>query len=174
MRKDSSHFLVCSILTACLVAASGEPLAGQAKSVTETCSDPSDVVAATLSRRIGPAAADVVNMFSASGASEVTEHVLTPMELKTLDLALTRLPLMHRDILLRHLRRMSFLDLRQGAGSALTSKVDDESSIIFDITLRASLLSESLSSFLNQKKSASLKMTGRTLSASMMLEIATP
>lgn len=51
--------------------------------------------------------------------------------------------------------RLTFLDLQAGAGSALTSSVGpDEYSKQFTITLRASLLNETLTDFLNTKEAA--------------------
>jgi hypothetical protein len=66
---------------------------------------------------------------------------------------MARLPPLHRRILQGHLRRLSFVDGKAGAGSALTSRADPEQKgDVFDITLRASLLDETLTDFLDIKE----------------------
>lgn len=63
------------------------------------------------------------------------------------------LPQLHKDVLRQHLRRLSFLDLRPGSGSALTGVVEGESPVqTFEIMLHADLLNESLTTFLNTKE----------------------
>lgn len=106
-----------------------------------------------LLSRIGAPDPDVLEIFAGSGAAEIEVHDLSEDERIVVDQALARLPALHRDVLRRHLRRLSFLNLQQGAGSALTSRVGlDETSTQFDITFRASLLDESLTRFMNVKE----------------------
>lgn len=108
---------------------------------------------ALLRNRIGSPDPAVLEIFAGTGAAEIVVHDLSEEERVVIDQALARLPALHRDVLRRHLRRLSFLDLQAGAGSALTSRADlDESSSEFDITFRASLLDESLTQFLNAKE----------------------
>ncbi|MEN7536649.1 hypothetical protein [Aurantiacibacter flavus] len=103
--------------------------------------------------RIAPADQPVVDIFAGVGASDITDHRLTPSESAVLREALAGLPQLHRDILHRHLRRLSFLDLQPGSGSALTRVVNPgDASLQFDITLKASLLHDSLTDFLNTKE----------------------
>tara|TARA_R100000501_G_scaffold1440_2_gene4307 strand:- start:46075 stop:47103 length:1029 start_codon:yes stop_codon:yes gene_type:complete len=107
-----------------------------------------------LVSRIGRPDPAVMDIFSGAGASAFSVHDLTEDELILVEKALGKLPRLHRDVLRRHLRRLSFLDLQPGAGSALTSRAGlDDASMQFDITLRASLLDESLAKFLNDKES---------------------
>lgn len=107
----------------------------------------------SLSSRIGRPDPAIVEIFSGAGATAISAHELTPEELTIVNRALARLPRLHRDVLERHLRRLSFLDLQPGSGSALTSRAGlEETSSQFDITLRASLLGESLTAFLNAKE----------------------
>ncbi|WP_147391791.1 hypothetical protein [Pelagerythrobacter aerophilus] len=106
-----------------------------------------------LDSRIGRPDPAIIEIFSGAGASAISAHELTPQELTIVKRALARLPRLHRDVLQHHLRRLSFLDLQPGSGSALTSRAGlDETRSQFDITLRASLLDESLTAFLNTKE----------------------
>lgn len=114
-----------------------------------------------LASRIGRPDPAIIDIFSGAGATAISAHELTPDELIVVNRALGRLPRLHRDILQRHLRRLSFLDLQPGSGSALTSRVGlDETSSQFDITLRASLLDESLTAFLNTKEARLFEVDG--------------
>lgn len=106
-----------------------------------------------LDSRTGRPDPAIIEIFSGAGATAISAHELTPEEQTIVNRALARLPRLHRDVLQRHLRRLSFLDLQPGSGSALTSRAGlDETSSQFDITLRASLLDESLTAFLNTKE----------------------
>lgn len=106
-----------------------------------------------LLNRIGAPDPAVLEIFAGSGAAGIEVHDLSEDERAVVDRALARLPPLYRDVLRRHLRRLSFLDLREGAGSALTSRVGlDETSTQFDITFRASLLDETLTRFMNVKE----------------------
>ena len=103
--------------------------------------------------RIGAPDPEVIDIFKAAGAQDPAVHALTEEERALVSAALARLPSLHRGVLRRHLRRLSFLDFTSGAGSALTSRVGPGmASVEFDITLRASILGESLTSFLNTKE----------------------
>lgn len=117
-----------------------------------TCHEGRGNEAFLLQSRIGAPAPEVIEVFSGSGASDISEHVLTQSELAQVNSAYDRLPSLYREVLQTHLRRLSFLDLQPGSGSALTSKVETgDESPQFDITLRASLLDEGLTTFLNTK-----------------------
>ena len=106
-----------------------------------------------LLNRIAPADPEIVEIFGGTGASDISDHQLTPFEGALLREVLRELPQLHRGILQRHLRKLSFLDLEPGSGSALTRLVEtDGGPAQFDITLKASLLGDSLSDFLNTKE----------------------
>ncbi|NUB45894.1 hypothetical protein GEU84_015970 [Fertoebacter nigrum] len=108
---------------------------------------------APLEARVGPADPEVIAMFAGTGASNIATHDLTMSEEERIRLAFARLPRLHREVLQRHLNRISFLSLTSGAGSALTRKLDsDDATPRFDITFRASLLDEDLTTFLNTKE----------------------
>jgi hypothetical protein len=131
---------------------------GCSTSATNTPSRPNavsveDAHLATLRARIEPPDSSVLEAFAGSGATDITPHELSDVEWIVVDSALARLPALHRRILERHLVRLSFLDLEGGAGSALTSRLGpDEDGEAFAITLRATLLTESLTDFLNTKE----------------------
>ncbi|OYX66159.1 MAG: hypothetical protein B7Y88_04465 [Sphingomonadales bacterium 32-64-17] len=106
-----------------------------------------------LMARIAPADQAVTEVFAGVGASDITDHQLTPAERALVREVLAGLPQLHRDILHHHLRRLNFLDLQPGSGSALTRVVNPgDASLQFDITLKASLLHDSLTDFLNTKE----------------------
>lgn len=108
--------------------------------------------ASSLRSRVGPPDALVMEIFRDAGGSEITPHALTEQEWAVVDSALGKLPPLHRRVLQGHLRRLSFVDLKPGAGNALTSRADpDGKGDAFDITLRASLLHETLTDFLTAK-----------------------
>ena len=118
-----------------------------------------------LSSFIGPADPAIVEIFAGAGASEISGHELSAEERALVDGALASLPRLHRDVLRRHLRRISFLDLQPGSGSALTSRAGlDDASTQFDITLKASLLDETLTGFLNAKEARLFADDGSGLS----------
>ena len=76
--------------------------------------------------------------------------MLTPAERRRIEEVLAGLPALHRGVLEKKLRRLSFVDGIPGQGTGLTSRV--EGSDQFDITLRASLFGESLSDYLTNKE----------------------
>lgn len=137
---------------ACLAAA------GCSTSATITPSRPNvvsveDTRLATLRARVEPPDSSVLEAFAGTGATDIRPHELSDDEWIVVDSALARLPVLHRRILEQHLVRLSFLDLEGGAGSALTSRLgSDEDGKAFAITLRATLLTESLTDFLNTKE----------------------
>jgi hypothetical protein len=103
-----------------------------------------------LTSRVAPPGQDVIAAFESAGLRDVRVHVMTPAELTQVEAALAALPALHRAVLKNKLRHLSFVDGIPGEGSGLTSKVGDTGQ--FDITLRASLLGESLSAFLTAKE----------------------
>lgn len=108
---------------------------------------------ATMRERIGPASPDAVDAFRSVGVNEISSKVLSDEEWGLVQRALSRLPKLHRCVLTNHLRRLSFLDLPPGLGSALVSRNEEENAEpSFDITLRASLLDQTLTEFLNEKE----------------------
>ncbi|OON62388.1 hypothetical protein B0920_02665 [Massilia sp. KIM] len=105
---------------------------------------------ASLLERAGAPAPDVVQHFVDAGMREVRPHELDAGERRQVEAALAALPELHRRVLEKRLRRLGFVDGIPGAGTGLTSAV--EGSGQFDITLRASILKESLGQFLSTKE----------------------
>ena len=106
-----------------------------------------------LRARVGAPSPDILDAYRRSGAKDVGPRRLTDAEWKTVDAAIAALPPVHREVLQRHLRRISFVDASSGAGNALTSRADPAcAEALFDLTLRAGLLGESLTDFLNGKE----------------------
>jgi hypothetical protein len=106
----------------------------------------------SLRSRIAPPDEVVLNAYADSGVNP-TPHELTDAEWAKVDAALQRLPELHRRVLQDHLRRLSFVNVPPGGGNALTRDVDPKSPHKqFDITLRAGLLDETLTEFLNGKE----------------------
>ena len=103
-----------------------------------------------LVNRVAPPEQDVLDRFVAAGMRDVRHHDLTPTERLRIGKALASLPALHRTVLEQRLRRLSFVDGIPGLGSALFSPVAGTDQ--FDITLRASLLDESLGEFLTVKE----------------------
>jgi hypothetical protein len=139
-----------SIASLALAAAASAP--SQAGDKSGRCAIPFSAER-PLRARVGAPSPDIVDAFTRSGAKDVRPHRLTDAEWRTVDAAIAALPRLHRDVLRRHLRRISFVDASSGAGNALTSRVVPAcGEELFDLTLRAGLLGESLTAFLNGKE----------------------
>ncbi|RSV38798.1 hypothetical protein CA234_15570 [Sphingomonas sp. ABOLE] len=109
--------------------------------------------ATPLRARVGEPSSEVLAAYRGSGATGVGPHRLSDVEWQQVDAAIAALPQRHRDILRRHLRRISFIEASTGAGNALTSRVEAAcGEALFDLTLRAGLFRETLSDFLTTKE----------------------
>jgi hypothetical protein len=107
----------------------------------------------SLRSRVAPPDEVVLKAYVDSGVANPTPHELTDPEWAKVDAAIKRLPELHRRVLQQHLRRLSFIDVPPGGGNALTRDVDPKSPHKqFDITLRAGILRETLTEFLNAKE----------------------
>ena len=125
----------------------------RAGSASALSSDPSQAVGTEVKEllaRVGPPSKAVIRDFGMAGMRDMKPHTLTDSERATLSAALTSLPILNRRILERRLHRLSFIDGIPGKGTALTSRAAPKG--FYDITIRASVLSESLSSFLTTKE----------------------
>ncbi|WP_137153059.1 hypothetical protein [Devosia sp. FKR38] len=106
---------------------------------------------APLQTRIAAPTSEVVAAFSQMAGKEATPHQPDTGQLQRLTQALASLPPLHRQMLEHHLRHLSFIDT-DGRGTGLTAAVGDGDYPVFDITLRAGILDESLSDFLTAKE----------------------
>ncbi|PCD02954.1 hypothetical protein COC42_00495 [Sphingomonas spermidinifaciens] len=147
------------VITAAFVLAPGASALSRADR-EPPCAIPFDP-AMPLRARVGEPSRDVLAAYRGSGATGVGPHNLSDAEWKQVDAAIAALPRQHRDILQRHLRRISFVEASDGAGNALTSQVDaDCGEALFDLTLRAGLFRESLSRFLTDKEAGLFEADG--------------
>lgn len=103
-----------------------------------------------LASRVAPPPQIAIEQFAQAGMRDVRPHDLTPTERSRVEAALASLPSAHRTVLEKRLSRLSFVDGMPGQGTGLTSPSADTGQ--FDITLRASLINESLSTFLTNKE----------------------
>lgn len=105
-----------------------------------------------LRTRVAPPSAEAVESYRASGVAFARPHRVTATQMDRVDRALASLPALHRRVLQRHLRHLSFIDVPVGAGSGLTARISDGDFPLFDLTLRAGILDERLSEFLTTKE----------------------
>jgi hypothetical protein len=117
--------------------------------------------ASPLDSRVGEADPSVLKMFADAGLPAPSAHVLTDAERKSLARAFTTLPPVHQRVLRERLRRISFLDGMPN--TALTSTVDpDAATPVYDLTVRAGVLHESVSEFLTKKERTCFDSSGST------------
>lgn len=108
---------------------------------------------AVLRKRIAPPSPEAVEAFRSVGVKDISSKTLSDEEWDLVQRALSRLPELHRCVLVNHLGRMTFLDLPPGLGSALVSKNEEEDAEpTFDMTLRLSLLHQTLTDLLTMKE----------------------
>ena len=103
-----------------------------------------------LMERIGKPSKLEIKEFRNAGMEHVQPHTLTAAERAKVRAALASLPPLNRDALNKHLHRLAFVDGIPGEGTGLTSPDTREGQ--YDITFRASIINESLSSFLTTKE----------------------
>lgn len=107
--------------------------------------------AVPLHSRIADPTAEVVDAFTQMAGKTATAHQPDAAQLQRLTQELASLPPLHRHMLKHHLRHLSFIDT-DGRGTGLTAVVGDGDYPLFDITLRAGILDETLSEFLTAKE----------------------
>jgi hypothetical protein len=103
-----------------------------------------------LMTRVGSPSHLALDEFRKAGMEDIKPHVLTAAERSKVESALSSLPALHQKVLFRRLHSLAFVDGVPGEGTGLTSP--DATKGLYDITLRASLLDESLSTFLTTKE----------------------
>lgn len=100
--------------------------------------------------KLGAPSEEAKKKFADAGMRSVHAHTLTLTERVDVERAIASLPVLHRQVLSEHLHSLSFVDGIPGEGTGLTSRNGTSDS--YDITLRASLIHESLSDFLTTKE----------------------
>jgi hypothetical protein len=120
---------------------------------------------ARLMAQVGPPSSLAVEEFKRAGADQVRPHLLTAQERAKVEAALTSLPELHRRVLEKKLHSLAFVDGIPGEGTGLTSP--DAKTGRYDITLRASLLDETLSKFLTTKERRVFSPDGSQMTVSV-------
>ena len=100
--------------------------------------------------RIGQSSEGEINAFRNAGMEDVQPHTLTAVERAKVQAAIALLPSLNRDALNKHLHLLALVDGIPGEGTGLTSQDKQEGQ--YDMTFRASIIDESLSSFLTSKE----------------------
>ena len=122
--------------------------------------------ASSLESRVKATSASVLKKFEELGGPAPTPHVLTEAERSKVSAAFAALPPLHRRVLAERLRSVSFLDGMPN--TALTSTVNPtEPYRLFDITIRAAILNESVSDWLTQKERSCFEAAGSPLSVTV-------
>jgi hypothetical protein len=103
-----------------------------------------------LMARVGPPSHLAIKEFKNAGTEAVKPHTLTPSERAQVESVLASLPRLNRRVLEKKLHYLAFVDGIPGAGTGLTSQ--DAKTGLYDITLRANILDEPLSTFLTNKE----------------------
>jgi hypothetical protein len=117
--------------------------------------------ARSISNRILPTAPSVLRIFEEADMSPV-EHPLSKDERAIVDSAINMLPPLHKKILKERLRSLNFLDSMPN--TALTSRVNpDDEYQLFDITIRAATLHQTVSDWLTEKERSCFDTTGSNL-----------
>jgi hypothetical protein len=105
---------------------------------------------AVLMSRVGSPSQEAMKEFRNAGMEEVRPHPLTALERAKVEAALASLPTLNRHVLEKNLHYLAFVDGIPGEGTGLTSPAAKAG--LYDITLRASILDESLTTFLTTKE----------------------
>ena len=141
-----------------------QPGAGSASGIT-VATYPAD--AEILLSRVAKPTDLAVSEFEKAGMQGVTSHMLTAEQRRKVKAALSSLPGLNRHVLALRLHALAFVDGIPGEGTGLTSPAAHAG--MYDITLRASVIDESLSQFLTVKENrvfmdygsgTSVKVTG--------------
>jgi hypothetical protein len=118
-----------------------------------------------LMARVGSASKVALRGYKMAGMQDVKSHILTDSERAEVAAALASLPTLNRHILEKNLHHLAFLDGIPGEGTALTSPAPKKG--LYDITIRASVLKESLSTFLTTKEHRVFTADGSGLAVSV-------
>ena len=109
-----------------------------------------DSIGSHLAHRVDVAPNSVFTMFRNAGM-DPTNHALSAVERTKVENAFAHLPPLHRRILAKHLRSISFMD--NMPNTALTSPIESKDSTkIFNITFRAGILTETISDWATKKE----------------------
>jgi hypothetical protein len=153
------YSLVTPIATPCAVIAALPQSPPLAQVLQQSGPQPKeDDLARALMDRVAEPAKDDIDTFKKAGMQNVSPHRLTPGERKAVEAALAALPALNKRVLERHLHNLAFVDGIPGEGTGLTSP--NKKTGLSDITLRASVIDESLTTFLTNKERRVYKRDG--------------
>lgn len=145
MRILTTHILAVFVLAAPALAAN--PDAGKAVALAKYEVDP----ASPLDTRIDKAPESIIKMLTEGGEPVPQDHTVTDEERAAFNAALEKLTPLHRRFLQERIRTIAFLDGMPN--NALTSAVNpDEPYQLFDITIRAGALNETISELVTSKE----------------------
>jgi hypothetical protein len=133
-----------------LIVAMGVVLLPMAYAVPQEPAQGEAAEVAALMARVGAPSPTAVDEFKKAGMDEVRPHVLTATERAKVASVLASLPELNRRVLEKGLHSLAFVDGIPGEGTGLTSPMGKTG--LYDITLRASILDEPLSTFLTTKE----------------------
>jgi hypothetical protein len=146
-----SYFLVAPVATLCAVVVAFPHLPPVAQAPQQSGSQPNeDDTTKALIGRVGEPAQEDVEAFKKAGMQDVKPHTLTPEERIAVEGALAALPALNKQVLAQKLHKLAFVDGIPGEGTGLTSP--NTKTGLSDITLRASVIDESLTTFLTNKE----------------------
>lgn len=116
--------------------------------------------------RVGKTPRSVLSLFDEPGQPALKNHLLSDAERAKLVFAIQTMPPVHRRTLKERLRTLSFLDGMPN--TALTSTVNsDEAFKLFDITVNAKILGQSVSEWLTEKERRYFNPAGSPLRVSI-------
>jgi hypothetical protein len=111
----------------------------------------------SLISRVGKTSDAVLERFHQAGMNP-SHHTLTTKELEIVTEVLEKIPKIHRQVLKRHLHRISFLD--NMPNTALTAPVNPNDSLkLFTITVRAEILHQTITEWLTEKEKSCFDFT---------------
>ena len=148
-----------------MLAASGMVSMLSAHAMQQGSAQSETAVTEALMARVGQPSAEAARVFIGSGMTNVRAHVLTVSELLMVKAVLSSLPALNRQVLEENLHSIAFVDGIPGDGTGLTSPFGTTK--LYDITLRASILNESLSAFLTAKERKLFTEDGSAISVSV-------
>jgi hypothetical protein len=146
-----SYFLITPVATPCAVVVAFPHSFPVAQTPQKSGPQPKeDDTTETLMGRVGEPSQEDVEAFKKAGMKDVKPHTLTSEERIAVEAALAALPALNKRVLDQHLHKLAFVDGIPGEGTGLTSP--NTKTGLSDITLRASVIDESLTTFLTNKE----------------------
>ena len=161
-----SYFLSTSVAAPGVIVSAVEYSPGVLPAQQQSGGQPKvDETTTTLIERVGEPAQGDIETFKKAGMQDVTPHILTAEERMAVEAALASLPALNKHVLEQHLHKLAFVDGIPGEGTGLTSP--SAKTGLSDLTLRASVINEPLTTFLTNKERRVYKQDGSGLTISV-------